>query len=71
MGEVVAAIDDGLHFAAVGADEAEAAFAPFPHRPVATEGGDGDGQGQVVPLQRNLIIGVVWVKLKTRIRSEM
>ena len=48
VGEVVAWVDGGEHFAAVWAEEAEVAFAPFGGRPVAAEGGDGDGHGQVV-----------------------
>ena len=48
VGEVVARVDGGQHFAAVRAEEAEVAFAHFGWRPVAAEGGDGDGHGQVV-----------------------
>jgi hypothetical protein len=48
VGEVVAWIDGGAHFAAVRAEKAEVAFAHFGGRPVATEGGDGDGHGEVV-----------------------
>jgi hypothetical protein len=48
VGKVVACIDGGLHFAAVGAEEAEVAFAHFGRRPVAAEGGDRDGHGQVI-----------------------
>ena len=36
------------HFAAVRAEEAEVAFAHFGRRPLAAQGGDGDGHGQVV-----------------------
>ena len=48
VGEVVAWVDGGAHFAAVRAEEAEVAFAHFAGRPLAAEGGDGDGHGQVV-----------------------
>ena len=48
VGEVVAWVDGGAHVAAVWAEEAEVAFAHFGRRPVAAEGGDGDGHGQVV-----------------------
>ena len=48
VGEVVAWVDGGEHFAAVGAEEAEVAVAPFCGWPVAAEGGDGDGHGQMV-----------------------
>ena len=48
MGEVVARVDGGLHVAAVGTEEAEVAFAHFGRGPVAAEGGDRDGHGQVV-----------------------
>jgi hypothetical protein len=48
VGEVVAWIDGGEHFAAAWAEEAEVAFARFRGRPVAAEGGNGDGHGQVV-----------------------
>ena len=49
VGEVVAWVDGGPHFAAAWAEEAEVAFAHFRRRPRAAEGGDGDGHGQVVP----------------------
>lgn len=48
VGEVVARVDGGTHFAAAWAEEAEVAFAHFRRRPLAAEGGDGDGHGQVV-----------------------
>jgi hypothetical protein len=48
MGEVVAWVDRGEHFAAAWAEEAEVALAPFGGRTVGTEGGDDDGHGQVV-----------------------
>ena len=48
VGEVVAWVDGGAHFAAAWAEEAEVAFAHFRRRPVAAEGGDGDGHRQVV-----------------------
>src|SRR6516225_7250538 len=48
VGEVVAWIDGGAHFAAAWADEAEVAFAHFARGSLAAEGGDGDGHGQVV-----------------------
>jgi len=48
VGEVVARIDGGAHFAAMGAEEAEVAFAHFGGRPRAAQRGDGDGHGQVV-----------------------
>src|SRR5271154_448418 len=41
VGEVVAWVDGGAHFAAVGTEEAEVAFAHFRWRPFAAEGGDG------------------------------
>ena len=48
VGEVVAWVDGGTHFATVGADEAEVAFAHLGRWPLAAEQGDGDGHGQVV-----------------------
>src|SRR5208283_312440 len=48
MGEVVAWVDGGAHVAAVWAEEAEVTFAHFGGWPVAAEGGDRDGHGQVV-----------------------
>jgi hypothetical protein len=48
MGEVVAWVDGGAHFAAAGAEEAEIALAHFGRWPVTAEGGDGDGHGKVV-----------------------
>ena len=48
VGEVVAWVDGGAHFAAVGADEAEVASAYFGWRAFATQRGDGDGHRQVV-----------------------
>ena len=41
-------VDGSAHFAAARAEEAEIAFAHFGRRPVAAEGGDRDGHGQVV-----------------------
>ena len=37
VGEIVARVDGGAHFAAVGAEEAEVAFAAFGGRAVAAE----------------------------------
>ncbi len=48
MGEVVARVDGGALFAAVGADEAEVAFAHFGRRAFAAERGDGNGHWQVI-----------------------
>ena len=48
VGEVVARVDGGAHFAAIRTEEAEVAFAHFGGRPFATQRGDGDGHGQVV-----------------------
>ena len=48
MREVMAGIDGGAHLAAAWADETEVALAHFARRPLAAEGGDGDGHGQVV-----------------------
>jgi hypothetical protein len=48
VGEVVARIDGGTHFAAIRTEEAEVAFADFGWRAFATERGDGDGHRQVV-----------------------
>jgi len=48
VGEVVAWVDGGAHFAAVGAEEAEVAFAHFGRRPLAPQRGDGDRHGQIV-----------------------
>ena len=48
VGEVVAWVDGGAHFAAVGADEAEVAFAHFGWGAFAAQRGDGDGHRQVV-----------------------
>ena len=48
VGEVVAWVDGGAHFAAVGAEEAEVTFAHFGWRAFAAKSGDGDGHGQVV-----------------------
>src|SRR5262249_17630393 len=48
VGEVIAWVDGGAHFAAVWADEPVVTFADFGRRPFAAEGGDGDGHGQVV-----------------------
>src|SRR5438132_12661453 len=48
VGEVVARIDGGAHFAATRADEAEVAFAHFGWGPVAAQSGDRHGHGQVV-----------------------
>ncbi len=46
VGEVVAWIDSGAHFAAVRAEEAKVAFAQFGRRPDATERADRHGPGQ-------------------------
>ena len=48
MGEVIAWVDGGAHFPAAWTEEAEVAFADFGRGPLAAEGGDGDGHGQVV-----------------------
>jgi hypothetical protein len=48
VGEVVAGVDGGAHFAAVGAEEAEVACEHFGRRSLAAEGGDGDGHWQVI-----------------------
>src|SRR5271156_2839668 len=48
VGQVVAWVDGGAHFAAARTDEAEVAFADLGRRPLAAESGDGDGHGQVV-----------------------
>ena len=48
VGEVVARIDGGAHFAAAWAEEAEVALADFRRGRLAAEGGDGDRHGQVV-----------------------
>src|SRR5271165_5305799 len=55
--EVVAGVDGSAHFAAVWAEEAEVAFAHFGGRPLAAEGGDGDGHGQVVAQSAQQING--------------
>src|SRR5713226_7930178 len=69
VGEVVAWVDGGAHFAAAWAEEAEVAFAHFGWRPLAAEGGDGDGHGQVVAQaaqqirgNHGLLRGVKWAK---------
>ena len=48
VGEVVVRVDVGEHFVAAWAEEAESAVAEFRGRPVAAEGGDGEGHRQVV-----------------------
>src|SRR5271156_3997060 len=48
VGEVVAWVDGGTHFAAARTDEAEVAFADLGRGTFAAESGDGDGHGQVV-----------------------
>ena len=48
VGEVVAWVDGGEHFTALGAEEAIMAIAFFARGPVTSEGGDRDGHGQVV-----------------------
>ena len=48
VGEVVARVDGGAHFAAAWAEEAEAAFAHFRWRALLAECLDGDGHGQIV-----------------------
>ena len=48
VGEVVARVDGGAHFAAAGAEEAEVPFTDFGGRPRTAERGDGDGHGEVV-----------------------
>ena len=45
VGEVIAWVDGGAHFAAVGAEEAEVAFAHFRRWSFAAESGDGDVHG--------------------------
>ena len=45
VGEVVAWVDGGEHFLAMGAEEAIASFAAFGRRAIGAEGGDGDGHG--------------------------
>src|SRR5260370_16510300 len=49
VGEVVAWVDGGAHFAAAWAEEAEVAFALFGGWALAAAGADGDGPGQCVP----------------------
>ena len=48
VGEVVAWVDGGAHFAAIRTEEVEVALAHFGGGPVAAQGGDGDGHGQVI-----------------------
>ena len=48
MSEVVAWVDGGEHFLAVGAEEAVASFAAFGRRAIGAEGGNGDRHGQVI-----------------------
>ena len=57
VGEVVAGVDGGAHFAAAWAEEAEVAFADFGRRPLAAESGDGDGHGQVVADSAEQFVG--------------
>ena len=45
VSEVVAWVDGGEHFLAMGAEEAIASFAAFGRRAIGAEGGDGDGHG--------------------------
>ena len=48
VGQVVAWVDRGTHFAAARTEEAEVAFAHFGRRSLAAQAGDGHGHGQVV-----------------------
>ena len=57
VGEIVARVDGRLHVAAVGTEEAVVASAYFGRRPVAAEGGDRDGHGQVVAKSTQQLFG--------------
>src|SRR5277367_2432640 len=48
VGQVVAWVDRGQHFAAARTEEAEIAFAHLSRRSLAAQGGDGHGHGQIV-----------------------
>ncbi len=48
MSKVVAGIDGGKHFLAMGAEEAIASFVAFGRRAIGAESGNGHGHGQVV-----------------------
>ena len=48
VGEVVAGVDGGEHFLAMGTEESIASFAAFGRWAIGAEGGDGDGHGEVV-----------------------
>jgi hypothetical protein len=48
VGEVIAWVDGGAHFAAAWTEEAEVPFTHLGRRPRAAQGGDGHGHGQIV-----------------------
>ena len=48
VGEVVLGVDGGFHLAAVGAEEAEIALAPFGRRGLVAQRGHRDWHGQIV-----------------------
>lgn len=50
--QVVARVDNGLHFMTTRATESEDAIAAFGQRRINTESGDGDGQGKSLRIQR-------------------